>query len=169
MRRFLWLPILIVALAIPAAVMASGEEDRFDKVLTAVEGKYRVKATRVPMMGLVTFVARKASHGGVAQMHVAEFDDFTARVDGAELARLVEQELGSGWERMIRETSRKGGEQTLIYVHPEGNRMGMFIVDLEGNELDVVQFSVDPEHLNDSIHRYDHRNGDKAGGEQKPD
>ena len=59
-------------------------------------------------------------------------------VDGDELNRMVEQKLGPGWERMIRETSRYGNEQTLIFVHPEGTRMGLFIVDLDGNEMDVV-------------------------------
>ena len=34
--------------------------------------------------------------------------------------------------------------------------MGMFIVDKDGNEMDVVQVSVDPDHLNESIGKYDH-------------
>jgi hypothetical protein len=57
---------------------------------------------------------------------------------------------------MIRDTSRKGHEQTLIFIHPEGTRMGMFIVDLDGHEMDVVQVSVDPDHLQDSIGHYSH-------------
>jgi hypothetical protein len=76
---------------------------------------------------------------------------------------MVEQKLGAGWERMIRETSRNGKEQTLIFVHPEGNLTGMFIVDKDGNEMDVVQISVDPDHLNQSIGQYEHphHDGDK--------
>jgi hypothetical protein len=96
-------------------------------------------------------------------MHVAEIENFQAPVDGEELNRMVEQKLGAGWERMIRETSRNGKEQTLIFVHPEGNRMGMLIVDKDGNEMDVVQISVDPDHLNQSIGQYEHphRDGEK--------
>jgi hypothetical protein len=60
---------------------------------------------------------------------------------------------------MIRETNRKGNEQTLIFIHPEGARMGMFVVDKDGNELDVVQISVDPDHLNQSIGKYQHQHG----------
>ena len=52
------------------------------------------------------------------------------------------------------------GEQTLIFMHPEGNRMGLFVVDLDGNELDVVQVSVDPDHLNQSIGQYSHHHED---------
>jgi hypothetical protein len=80
---------------------------------------------------------------------------------------MVEEKLGAGWERMIRDTSRHGSEQTLIFVHPEGTRMGLFIVDKDGNEMDVVQVSVDPDHLNESIGQYEHagKKSEKAGGE----
>ena len=78
---------------------------------------------------------------------------------------MVEQKLGQGWERMIRETSRHGGEQTLIFSHPEGQRMGLFILDLDGQELDVVQVSVDPDRLNETIGKYGHHHGDADGSD----
>ena len=90
----------------------------------------------------------------MSDLHVAEFDSFSGPVDGEELNRMVEEKLGPGWERIIRETSRKGNEQTLIFVHPEGEQMGLFIVDLDGHEMDVIQVSVDSEHLNENIGHY---------------
>jgi hypothetical protein len=78
--------------------------------------------------------------------------------------RMVEEKLGQGWDRMIRETSRHGGEQTFIFSHAEGKRMGLFILDLDGTELDVVQVSVDPDRLNETILKYKHHDrGDEAG------
>ena len=157
----LWLiPIGLVVLAVPAAVLAGGEGG-FDGVVHSIEGRYHVRATRIPFLGLISFVSHKASHGAVGGLHVAEFESFTERVDGDELNRMVEDKLGEGWERIIRETSKKGGEQTLIFIHPEGERMGMFVVNLDGNEMDVVQVSVDPKHLDDDIGRYSHRHHDK--------
>ncbi|MGA2834584.1 MAG: hypothetical protein ABSE55_16065 [Terracidiphilus sp.] len=155
--RYLWIaPVVFVALLIPVAVLAGGGGG-FDAVVSSIESRYHVHATRIPFMGLVSMVARRASHEGVSDVHVAEIENFSARVDGDELNRMVEEKLGAGWERMIRETSRGGNEQTLIFVHPEGERMGMFVVDLDGNEMDVVQVSVDPRHLNDQIGNYEHR------------
>jgi hypothetical protein len=89
-------------------------------------------------------------------MHVAEIEEFQANVDGEELNKLVQEKLGPGWERVIRETSRNGNSQTLIYMRPEGSRMGMFVLDLDGQEMDVVQMSVDPERLSESIGKYEH-------------
>ena len=88
-------------------------------------------------------------------MHVAEIEDFHADVDGEELNKLVAEKLGPGWERVIRETSRNGGDQTLIFMRPEGSRMGMFVLDLGGHEMDVVQMSVDPDHLSEKIGQYE--------------
>jgi hypothetical protein len=39
--------------------------------------------------------------------------------------------LGAGW---FAKTSRSGGEQSLVFMRPEGNRMGLFVVDLDGQK-----------------------------------
>jgi hypothetical protein len=156
MRRLLWIPICFVALLVPAAVLASGGEGDFNGVIRSIESTYGVRATRIPFLGLISLISRSATHGGVGGMHIAEFEGFHAQVDCEELNNMVEKKLGRGWERVIRETSRKGKEQTLILMHPEGNRMGLFILDLDGHELDVVQVSVNPDHLNEKLNRYGH-------------
>jgi hypothetical protein len=148
--------------AVPVAVLAGGGDGGFDGVVRSIESRYHVRATRIPFLGLISFVSRRASHGAVGGIHVAEFESFTEPVDGDELNHMVEEKLGAGWERIVRETSRKGNEQTLVFIHPEGDRMGMFVVDKDGNELDVVQVSVDPKHLDDDIGKYGHHHHDDA-------
>ena len=162
MRRLLWLSVIAIVLVAPIAVLAGGGTG-FNGVVDSIEGRYHVHATRIPFMALVSLVARKATNSGVSGVHIAEFDDFSEPVDGDELNAMVEQKLGPGWARMIRETSKHGNEQTLIFAHPEGDRMGLFILDLDGHELDVVQVSVDPDHLNETVSRYDHDSADKHG------
>ena len=153
MKRLWIVPVVFVALLIPVAVLAGGGGG-FDGVVSSIESRYHVRATRIPFMGLVSMVPRRATHEGVGDVHVAEIENFSAPVDGDELNRMVEEKLGAGWERMIRDTSKN--EQTLIFVHPKGVRMAMLIVDLEGNELDLVALSVDPRHLKDEISHYEH-------------
>lgn len=155
MTRLLWIPLCCVALLVPVAVLASGGGG-FDDVVSTLETRYQAHAVRIPFMGLVSLVAGRATHGGVSRLHVAEFEHFSGPVDGDELNRLVEDKLGHGWARIIRETSRKGNEQTLIFARPEGKRMGLFVLDLDGHELDVVEVSVDPDHLNETIGKYGH-------------
>ena len=118
----LWLtPCLIGALCIPPAVMAAGGgEVGFEVVIHSIEGRYHVHANRIPFLSLVSFIARKSTNGGVSSLHAAEIEDFRESVDGDELNRMIEEKLGAGWERMIRETSRNGHQQTLIFSRLEG-------------------------------------------------
>jgi len=171
MKRLSMILIAFVALAIPVAVLAGSGDGGFDGVVHSIQDRYHVRATHIPFLGLISFVSRKASHGAVGAIHVAEFQSFTEQVDGDELNTMVEEKLGAGWERTIRETSKTGHQQTLVFIHPEGDRMGMFVVDLDGNEMNVVQVSVDPAHLDDDIGHYSHhhRDADKdsEGGDSK--
>jgi hypothetical protein len=163
MRGFWLVPICFVALAVPVVVLAGGAEGGFDGVVSTIESRYHIHATRIPFLGLISLVSRGATHGGVGRIHVAEFEHLSGPVDGEELNRIVEEKLGTGWERVVRETSRKGEEQTLVFMRPEGNRMGMFVVDYDGREMNVVQVSVDPNHLNESLGQYRHNRGDDGG------
>lgn len=171
MNRHFFVPLgcaaLCLIVVVPWVALAAGGEGGFDGVVSSIEGRYHVQATRIPFMGLASLVAGTATHGGVSGVQVAEFEHFSAPVDGEELNRMVEQKLGQGWERMIRETSRHGNEQTLIFAHPEGKRMGLFILDLDGNEMDVVEVSVDPQQLKDTVGKYEHRGQD--GGSNNSD
>jgi hypothetical protein len=165
MRRLLLIPIAFVTLLIPVAVLA-GSGEGFDGVVRSIESKYNIHATRIPFLGLVSLISQKASHGGVSGLRVAEFEHLSGPVDGDELNRLVEEKLGADWERIIRETSRQGVEQTLIFIHPEGERMGVFVVDYDSKEMNVVEISVDPDQLKEKIghyqHHHDHGDGDES-------
>jgi hypothetical protein len=169
MRRLWLIPIAFVALAVPVVVLAGGGEGGFNGVVHSIESRYHVRATRIPFLGLISFVSRRATHGAVGGIHEAEIESFTEQGDGDDLTQMVEEKLGSGWARIIRETSRKGNEQTLVFIHPEGERMGMFVVDKDANELDVVQVSVDPKHLDDDIGKYGHHHHDSDNDGDKGD
>ncbi len=157
LKRFIWtIPVFAFIVLVPTGVVLANGEGGFDGVVDSIESQYHAHATRIPFMSLISLVAGTATHDGVRGLHVAEFERFDAAVDGENLKQMVEKKLGSGWALMVRETHRGGGEQTLIYCHPEGKHMGLFIIDHEHGELDVVQVSVDPDHLNDSLGKYKH-------------
>lgn len=155
MRIWLWLPLGTLALVVSLVAMAP-RETGFNAVVGSIENRYHAHATQIPMTSLLSVMALGATHGGVGDVHVAEFEHFSAPLDGDELNRMVGERLGPGWDRMIRETSRNGSEQTLIFSRPEGGRMGLFVVDFDGHDLDVVQVSVNPDRLNESIAQYEH-------------
>lgn len=158
-------PIIVLASTGPVNTLASG----FDAIVHGIESRYHAHATRIPFAGIISGIAGAATHGGVHQLRVANFEHFNQPVDGDELNALVTERIGQGWHRMIRETSRSGGDQTLIFVRPEGDRMGMMILDLDGNELDVVGLSINPDQLAQQIndHTHHHEADTDSGKEDK--
>jgi hypothetical protein len=156
MKPLFVIPVCFVALAVPVVVLAGGAQGGFDGVVNSIESRYHIHATHVPFLGLVGLISSKATHDGVSDLHVAEFEHVSGPIDGEELNIIVEQKLGPGWERIIRQTSRTGNEQTLIFMQPEGNKMGLFVLDYDGQEMNVVQVSVDPEHLSENLGHYQH-------------
>jgi len=105
MKRFWIYPIGLAALLVPVTVLAAGGDSGFEGIVHSIESTYHVRATRIPFLGLVSLISRKATHGGVSSLHLAEFESFPDAVDGDELNLMVEEKLGPGWERIIRETS----------------------------------------------------------------
>lgn len=170
----LMLPVGLAAVMTPMILLAAGGGGGtgFDAVVHGIESRYGVRATRIPFMGLISGIAGISTHGGVRGLHVAEIEHLEGPVDGAEFNSLVEERVGKGWQRMIRETG-KDGDQTLIYVKPEGGRMGLLIVDRDSHEINVIQVSVDPDHLDDDMGQFRHPHhkwhGSDSSDEDKPD
>lgn len=170
-------PLGIAAIMTPAIMLAAGSGGTgFDAVVHSIESRYHARATHIPFMGLISGIARISTHGGVRGLHIAEFENFRTNasepVDGAEFNALVEKHVGPGWQRMIRETSRDGGEQSLIYVRAEGQHLGMLVVDLDGKDLDVVQLSMNPDQLMDEVARHHHHrrsDDDDSGSDNAKD
>lgn len=165
-----WLTILgaplgLAAIMTPAVLLAAGggAGGGFDAIVHGIESRYHAHATRIPFLGLMSGIAGIATHGGVHNLHLATFENFNTGdkpVDGDELLGLVEQRAGGNWSRMIRETSRGGDEQTLIYIRPEAKQIGMLIVDLDHHELDVVELSVNPDQLMKEAREHSHHHHD---------
>jgi len=139
--------IILVAAAVllPVAARAASGHD-FDDVVSAVEQRYSAHATRVPMMGLVSFCAHVATGGGVKGLKVAELDHLSAAPNPAQLEQLVTGSLGAGWQPFVKEVSRNG-EMNVIYAQPDGSAMRMMIADYEHGELDLVRVEVNGERL----------------------
>lgn len=160
----------VTAAMTPAIVLAaSGAGEGFDSVVRGIESRYHVHANKIPLLGLVSGMARVATRGGVRGIHVAEIERLNGPVDGMELNSLVTERMGPGWQRIVRDTSRSGDEQSLIYVKPEGNRLGMLVVDLDHNEMNVVEISINPDGLSSEIAEHRHGRGSDSSEQEGKD
>lgn len=160
----------VTAAMTPAILLAAGGAGvGFDTVVRGIETRYHAHANKMPFMGLISLVAGHATHGSVRGIHIAEIEHLDGPVDGTELNALVAQHIGAGWQRIIRDTSRSGDEQSLIYVKPEGQRLGMLVVDLDHAEMNVVQISINPDKLSDEITEHRHGRGSDDSADKSDD
>jgi hypothetical protein len=136
-----------VALMIVQSVQASGKRvDSFDALANALSKRYSVKATKIPLMWMVSVCARGATRGGVRGMRVVEFDHFGAVKDGAAFEDMVRSRLGDGWSQAVREQGANG-EESLVYARAHGRLTELVVVDLDREELDLIRMEMDPSQL----------------------
>ena len=133
------------------AASAATKGDGFEGLVRAVNARYHVHETRVPMMWAVSLVARGVTHNGIRGMRVVTYEAFPADADRTEIETMVRSELGAGWSPMVRSvrpgSAASKGETSLVYVEPNGDQVRMVVVSLEGRELSLVRMEMNPEAL----------------------
>jgi hypothetical protein len=148
MRRVsgLLLVALGVALLVAQGVWASERNrDGFDALVKGLSAHYAVHPKTIPMMWMVSLGARGVTHGGVRGLRVAEFENFAGNGD-AGFDETVQSSLGEDWSRMVRDW-KEDGDESLVYVRAENNRVDMIVVDLSHSGLDLVRMTMDPDQL----------------------
>jgi len=141
MTRLRFFSIAVVLLA--GATLYSFAADRdFDGLVAAVAHRYDVHATPIPMMSVVSLCTRFATHGGVKDLRVVEFDDFRPALNVSELTSLVRNSLGPEWQPFINEQDNQAGGQSIIFVRQKGVALRMMIADYDHHELDVVSMEL---------------------------
>lgn len=151
MRNFV---LLVLASALLVSTGCSAADRDFNSVVSAVEHKYSVHAQRIPMMTLVSIFASLKTHGGVQGLRVAQFDNVRG-MDGKDLYPLLKSRLGDDWQPFVTEVGggkNRGGDQSVILVHPDGSSMGMMIADYDHGELDLVGMEMNGNALSKWLH-----------------
>lgn len=143
----------LLAFALLGATGCSARSHDFDSVVAGVEQRYNVRAQRIPLMGFISLCARAKTHGGVKGMNIAQFDHI-GNLDADGLYSIMQSELGSGWEPMVRD--RSGTDTSVIFVQPSADArhsLKMMIADYDHGELDLVRMDMNGSALAKWMHR----------------
>lgn len=136
----------MLAFALLSGTGCSDSGHDFNSVVAGVEQRYSVHAQRVPLMGFVSLCARAKTHGGVTDMHIAEFDRI-GKIDAEKLDSMMQSELGAEWQPMVKDWGRNRSSLSIIFVRPSpdasdsrdaAHSMAMVIADYDHGELDLV-------------------------------
>ena len=160
--KSLRLCLLVFALTLTTVASAA---DEFRGVVHAIEGRYGVRHTHIPLLGFAMWFARPE---GVSGMKLAVFENFSSTTSSDDVSRLVEDALGHEWPPFVRVHSRnraKGDDEaTLIYTSPAGGKLRMMIVNVESSEATVVDVKLSDR----AIRKWLKEPGEEAEGHAGP-
>ncbi|MHB8303381.1 MAG: hypothetical protein ACYDC6_11170 [Acidobacteriaceae bacterium] len=152
----------LLAFSLLCATGGYAADRDLNAVVSGVEHRYSTHPQRIPLMGLIGFCARVYTHGGVKSMRVVEFEDMHG-VDAAEMAALVQSQLGSRWQPFMAErgqgTVGAEGEYSTMFARPEGRSMRLMIANYDHGELDLARLEVNGASLSKWINRQEWRGG----------
>lgn len=116
--------------------------------------------------GFLGVLARCFSPSGVSGLHMAIFDEMDPnhRILGANFERLVQESIGTDRVPMVRVSSSRTGERTLIYAKPQGRMTELLIVTSDPHDVVVVSLSVDARTLQAWLDDPGHMDQEAKGG-----
>jgi hypothetical protein len=134
--------VLLVTLLSVFAIGATPARANFDDIVRAVETRYNVHRTSIPMFGLVRFALWVARPGGVSDVQLATFED--AHFDDMPgLAEIVRRNAGEPMQPLVQTRSNRNGETTLIYARPlGGDRVALLVFAHDHSDTTIVRVVV---------------------------
>src|SRR4051794_33231800 len=156
-RRRLVLVITLLSVFVLGAMPARAD---FNEIVRAVESRYNVHRTWIPMFGLVRFALWVAHPGGVSDVQLATFEH--ARFgDTQDMAEIVRRYAGEPMQPLVQSHSRRDGETTLIYAHPlGGDRVALLVFAHDHSDTTLVRVVVSMDKFSEAVN---HPHGVMAG------
>lgn len=147
--------ILLVAFTSIFALGAMPARANFDDIVRAVESRYRVHRTTIPMFGLVRFALWVARPGGVSDVQLATFED-THFDDMQGLAEIVRRNAGEPMQPIVQTRSNRKGETTLIYARPlGGDRVALLVFAHDRDDTTIVRVVVSMDKFSEAMNHPD--------------
>jgi hypothetical protein len=142
--------LLLIALSV-FALGATPARANFDDVVRAVESRYHVQRTNIPMFGLVRFALWVVHPGGVSDVQLATFEN--AHFDDMKgLADIVRRNAGEPMQPLVQSHSNRDGETTLIYARPlGGDRVALLIFAHDREDTTVLRVVVSMDKFSETM------------------
>jgi len=152
-RRRLVLVVILLSVFALGAVPARAD---FNDIVRAVESRYNVHRTWIPMFGLVRFALWVARPGGVSDVQLATFEN--AHFDDSEgMAEIVRRHAGEPMQQLVQSHSRRDGETTLIYARPlGGDRVALLVFARDHSDTTLVRVVLSMDKFSEAVN---HPNG----------
>jgi VWFA-related protein len=138
----------IIALLPTMAFNVQAKGKGFKDVVKHIEKNYRVKKTRIPLLGLANFAIKIIRPAGVKGFKLAVFEnqDFTMHEGDEPFDDVMRSAYAKEWRPLVRVTSKRGGQNhVLIYSRTAGKDVEFALLVLEPREAVVLEVKFNPD------------------------
>lgn len=138
----------LFALLLVPSFDAAAKGKGFKDVVKHIEKQYRVKKTRIPMLGLASFAVKLVRPAGVKGFKLAVFEDqdFTARDGAPTFDAVMRESYKQDWQPLVQINSRKDGHsRTFIYAKYSGKDAQFAVLTLQEREAVVLEVKFNPD------------------------
>jgi len=144
-RRYKFLALGIPMLLVIPVRAGMAADAEFSAIVDRLSDQFQKRPMR--FMGLIDFIANRATPHGVSHLKMAIFDDVdTSRHPAdSELDAFVERAVGGEYHPFVKVRSHHDDEQTFIYVRESGKSFEMLLVTVEPNDAVVLKMRLRPE------------------------
>jgi hypothetical protein len=145
-RRIVQAAVLVLSVSL-AFSMAPASDREFNQIAQHLETQFRYRTTGGPLLPLASFLAGFTRPAGLRRFKLAVFQDPISPgwKDEKNLGEVVRAALGPAWRMLVRQQSRRTGEQTLIFARPAGDGQELMIVEEHSSDAIVLQVTLDPQ------------------------
>lgn len=131
----------------------------FDDMVKAIEQRYGVRHTHIPLMGVANLITKAARPEGTTGFKLATFEGLEDRWDAegaVELDQFMSGLAVSGLHPMVRTHSWSGREATYIYAADSGRSIKLVIATFERSEATLIEVNVSTRILLQLLESPDH-------------
>jgi hypothetical protein len=148
--------VLLVALVSVFTLGATPARAGFDDIVRAVESRYHVHHTYIPLFGLVRFALWITRPGGVSDVQLATFEH--AHFDDTQdIAEIVRRNAGEPLQPFVQTRSNRTGETTLIYAHPlDKDRVALLVFAHDHSDTTILRVVVSMDKLSKTMNHPHH-------------
>ena len=145
-RRIGQAAVLVLSVSL-AFSMAPASDREFNQIAQHLETHFRYRTTGIPLLPLASFLAGFTRPAGLRRFKLAVFEgpvSYGCREE-KNLGEVVRDALGPAWHLLVRQQSRRSGDQTLIFARPAGDGQELMIVEVHPSDAIVLQVALDPQ------------------------
>ncbi|MCI0524100.1 MAG: VWA domain-containing protein, partial [Acidobacteria bacterium] len=139
---------IMIALLVSPSFIAQAKGKGFKDLVKYIETNYRVKKTRIPMLGFANFAVKLIRPAGVKGFKLAVFEDqdFSPRPGAASFDTVMREAYNKDWQPLVQIISRRdGASRTFIYARNSGKDVQFALAILEDREAVVLEVKFNPD------------------------